>query len=125
MSKSVNLFKIKRGINRCDLIEGNTYLFKRSPLKFPADEPIRGMDDEFGGLLNTFHDLVKTHIFSLESNSVPVTANLEAITSFPPLPSLGIGTTKTFEHLQSAILLKLARGHAGPRYYGATQFLSN
>ena len=84
------------------------------------------MDDhnDFDSALNALPQLIKAHLSSLQSNSLPVTANLKSIPTLPYLPATGLGTTKTFEHLQSSILPNLAQGHAGPRYYGTFFYLS-
>ena len=76
------------------------------------------MDDDFNTVLNALPQLIKSHLSSVQNNSLPITANVTSIPTLPPLPTTGLGTTKTFEHLQSIILPNLAQGHAGPRYYG-------
>lgn len=84
-----------------------------------------GMDKDFSTLINGLPNIIENHISSLQSNSAPVTANLHEIPSLPSLPSVGLGTAKTFSYLQSTILPSLAQGHAGPRYYGVHPNLSS
>lgn len=77
-------------------------------------------DDDFNTALHSLPELIRTHTSAVKSNSLPITANLEcnSIPALPYLPAIGLGTAKTFEHIQSTILPNLAQGHAGPRYYG-------
>jgi len=73
----------------------------------------------FMDIINTLPELIAQQQRSLNSANVPVTANINgASTDLPEIPSKGLGTFETFNHLQSAILPNLAQGHAGPRYFG-------
>jgi glutamate/tyrosine decarboxylase-like PLP-dependent enzyme len=80
-------------------------------------------DADFTTILDTLPQVIQTHITSLQSNSLPITANLTTPIRFPPLPTTGLGTSKTWTHL-SSIVPSLAQGHAGARYYGTFLFTS-
>jgi hypothetical protein len=68
--------------------------------------------------LNILATRTSEHFRSLESNALPVTANLTTTPPLASLPLTGLGTEATFAHLQSDIVPHLAQGHTGPRYYG-------
>jgi hypothetical protein len=81
-------------------------------------------DSDINTVLNALPQVIGIHVSSLLNNSLPTTANVKSIPVLPSLPSTGLGTSKTFEHLESSILPNLAQGHAGPRYYGTFFHLS-